>query len=307
VDRNGQFEGKDAMPKISCAEFDALMADGLDGLLSASAQQRFELHRQQCPTCGPLFREADAGLKWLKSLEEVEPPANLVHNILAATTMQTSAVAQTIAKPTWKQRLSGILADIIAPARALVRQPRMAMTSGMAVFSLTLSMNLAGIKASDLRHLDLRPSAIKETATMKYYETTSRVVKYYENIRLVYEVESRLQELKRATTSEEDNRPPAERKKTDNQKPDGERKQNYYSMERQNMLLANWGTNELTTGTNLLSFVARNATDNRNHFQIDDDFFTAELSRGLKPGKESGNAQNVRPGFGSKSSRSLIA
>jgi hypothetical protein len=307
VDRNGQFESKDAIPKLSCVEFDALLADALDGLLTPSAQQRFDLHRQQCPTCGPLFREAESGFKWLKSLEEVEPPANLVHNILAATTMRTSAVTQAVAKPTWKQRLSGIFADIIAPARALVRQPRMAMTSGMAVFSLTLSMNFAGIKVSDLRHLDLRPSAIKETATMKYYETTSRVVKYYENIRLVYEVESRLQELKRATTSEEDNRPPAERKKTDNQKPDVERKQNYYSMERQNMLLANWSTNELKTGSNLLSFVAANAAGNRNHFHVHDDFFTAELSRGLKPGKESGDTQHVRPGFGSKSSRSLIA
>jgi hypothetical protein len=133
------------------------------------------------------------------------------------------------------------------------------------------------------------------------------VVKYYENIRLVYEVESRLQELKRATTSEEDNRPPAERKKTDNQKPDNERKQNYYSMERQNMLLANWSTTELKTGSNLLSFVAANATGNRNHFQVHDEFFTAELSSGLKPGKESGKAQNVCSGFGSKSSRSLNA
>ena len=306
MDRNGQFESNDTMPKLSCAEFDAFLADGLDGLLTASTRQRFELHRQECPTCGPLFREAEAGLKWLKSLDEVEPPANLVHNILAATTMRTSAAPEKVATPTWKQRLSGIFADITAPARALVRQPRMAMTSGMAVFSLTLSMNLAGIKVSDLRHLDLRPSAIKESATMKYYETTSRIVKYYENIRLVYEVESRLQELKRATTSEEDNRPPAERKKTDNQKPDNERKQNYYSMERQNMLLANWSTNELKTGSNLLSFAA-NAAGNRNPIQIDDDFFTAELSRGLKPGKESGNAQDVNAGFGSKSSRSLIA
>jgi hypothetical protein len=304
---NSQFDAKNSAPELTCSEFEALLTDALDGTLSAASQRRFDLHSQQCGTCSPLFSEAAAGMNWLKSLGEVEPPANLVHNVLAATTMRTSAVAQTVAKPTWKQRLSGILADITAPVRALVRQPRMAMTSGMAVFSLTLSMNLAGIKVSDLRHVDLRPSAIKESATMKYYETTSRLVKYYENIRLVYEVESRLQELKRATTSEEDNRPPAERKKTDNQKPDNERKQNYYSMERQNMLLANWSTNELKTGSNLLSFVAANGTGNRNHFQIEDEFFTAELSRGLKPGKESGNAQNVCSEFGSKSSRSLIA
>ena len=57
----------------------------------------------------------------------------------------------------------------------------------MAFFSLSISLSLAGVKVSDVRHVDLRPSAIKRT----YYETSGRVVKYYENIRFVYEIESR--------------------------------------------------------------------------------------------------------------------
>jgi hypothetical protein len=44
-----------------------------------------------------------------------------------------------------------------------------------------------------------------------YYTTTARVVKYYENIRLVYEIESRVQELKKATTPAEST--PKEREK----------------------------------------------------------------------------------------------
>ena len=309
MDQNGQFETKNSTSGLSCVEFDALLADALDGLVSASSQRRFELHREQCPACASLFREAAAGLNWLNALEEIEPPANLVHNILADTTMRTGAVAAAAPKLPWKQRLSGILADIVAPARALVRQPRVAMTAAMAVFSLTLSMNFAGIKLSDLRHIDLRPSAIKESATMKYYETTSRVVKYYENIRLVYEVESRLQELKRATSSDEQERPPVERKKTDNQKPDREKKQNYYSMERQHMLLANWSTNELQTGSNLVCFAtAKGLAGICKNTYISDDFDTAELSRGLKAGKESSDAARERNGgLGRESGRSLLA
>ena len=34
-----------------------------------------------------MFTEAEQGMRWLQTLEEVEPPKNLVHNILAATTM----------------------------------------------------------------------------------------------------------------------------------------------------------------------------------------------------------------------------
>ncbi len=41
--------------------------------------------------------------------------------------------------------------------------------------------------------MSLRPAAIRHT----YYNTQARVVRYYENIRFVYEVESRVRELKR--------------------------------------------------------------------------------------------------------------
>jgi len=91
VENQNQFERKQSPSGLSCAEFDSMLTDALDGLITPAAQRRFDAHRQQCPTCGPLFREAEAGMAWLHTLEEVEPPANLVHNILAATTVQTSA------------------------------------------------------------------------------------------------------------------------------------------------------------------------------------------------------------------------
>ena len=85
------------------------------------------------------------------------------------------------------------------PIVAMARQPRFAMSFGMVFFSFSMSLSLAGVKFSDLRHVDLRPSAIKRT----YYETTGQVVKYYENIRFVYEIESRVREFKRVTAPAE--------------------------------------------------------------------------------------------------------
>ena len=111
------------------------------------------------------------------------------------------------------------------------------MSFGMAFFSLSISLSLAGVKLSDVRHADLRPSAIKRT----YYETSGRVVKYYENIRFVYEIESRVREFKRATTPAE----PAPQKKDNRQKndntsgqPDEKQQRNYSQGERQVMLAA---------------------------------------------------------------------
>ena len=91
-------------------------------------------------------------------------------------------------------RLRDFGMSIFSPIIAVARQPRFAMSFGMAFFTLSVSLSLAGVKLSDLRHVDLRPSAIRRT----YYETSGRVVKYYENIRFVYEIESRVREFKQA-------------------------------------------------------------------------------------------------------------
>jgi hypothetical protein len=122
-----------------------------------------------------------------------------MQNILVATTgLDTYRLHQpsgAIAKPTLIDRMRDWANMLVSPVWAVARQPRFAMSFGMAFFSLSISLNLAGVKLSDVRHLDLRPSAIRRS----YYETSGKVVKYYENIRFVYEIESRVREFKRVT------------------------------------------------------------------------------------------------------------
>lgn len=186
---------------MQCAEFDALLNEALDATLTGPRLQSFQAHARACAVCGPLFAEADAGRRWLKSLVEVEPPANLVHNILLATTGYESepVAVRPKEKASWMDAVTARLRPIFAPVLAMSRQPRFAMSFGMAFFSLSISLSLAGVKVNDVRRVDLRPSAIKRA----YYEATGRAVKYYENIRFVYEIESRVRELKRVTAPAE--------------------------------------------------------------------------------------------------------
>jgi hypothetical protein len=144
-----------------------------------------------------MLRDAEAGRSWLKSLEEVEPPAHLVNNILLATS--GVAVGKATARATWGERIGRWIDTILSPVVAVARQPRFAMSFGMAFFTLSVTLSIAGVRLSDIRHIDLRPSAVRRT----YYETQGRVVKYYENIRFVYEIESRVRQLKQAAPSEE--------------------------------------------------------------------------------------------------------
>jgi hypothetical protein len=210
---------------MQCGEFDALLNDALDGTLTGPRLESFQAHARVCAVCGPLLAEADAGQRWLKTLAEVEPPANLVHNILVATTgyesKHTAAGAQSQSSSSWADKFTHWLRPVFAPVVSVSRQPRFAMSFGMAFFSLSISLSLAGVKVSDVRHVDLRPSSIKRT----YYETSGRVVKYYENIRLVYELESRMRELKRVTAPAETS-PKEQKKEQKNNNTSGEPEQN---------------------------------------------------------------------------------
>jgi hypothetical protein len=184
--------------RMQCSEFDALLSQAIDGTLSGERLAAFEAHGRECDVCGPLLHEAEAGHNWLTLLEEVEPPAELVTNILVRTTgIDTARLnAQGKAVTTgWMDRVGRWIDTMFSPVVAVARQPRFAMSFGMAFFTLSVTMSLAGVKLSDLRHVDLRPSAIRRT----YYETSGRVVKYYENIRFVYEIESRVRQFKEAT------------------------------------------------------------------------------------------------------------
>ncbi|HKN37156.1 MAG TPA: zf-HC2 domain-containing protein [Terriglobales bacterium] len=192
-------ETKDGM---QCAEFDALLTEALDGTLGGERLERFQAHAQACSVCGPLFAEIDAGRRLLKSITEAEPPAHLVHNILAATSgFDTARMHAPLAQPqvSWLDRVRAWMAPTLTPVLAVIRQPRFAMSFGMAFFSVSMVLNLAGVKFSDLRHVDLHPSAI----VRGYHMTSGKVVKYYENIRFVYQIESKVREIKRATTPAE--------------------------------------------------------------------------------------------------------
>ena len=200
---------------MQCSEFDALLSQAIDGTLSGERLTAFEAHGRECKLCGPLMQEAEAGRNWLKALEEVEPPLELVNNILLATTGVRRA-RNGAADETWLGRVKAWAEVIVSPIVAVARQPRFAMSFGMAFFTLSVSLSLAGVKVSDISRVDLRPSAIRRT----YYATSGRVVKYYENIRFVYEIESRVEQFKRATA------PPEQPREQPNNKQRKENKDN---------------------------------------------------------------------------------
>jgi hypothetical protein len=118
---------------------------------------------------------------------------------------------------------------------ALVRQPRFAMSFGMIFFSFSMVLSLAGVKPADLARIDLRPAAVRHA----YNDAQIKVVKYYDNIRFVYEIESKVRELKRATTPAEPGpQPQKENRKNDTSGQPNQRQDRNYSQEQGQSALA---------------------------------------------------------------------
>jgi hypothetical protein len=174
--------------RMQCAEFDALLTEAIDGGLSGDSRVRFEQHGSSCESCATLWAEVRSGVQWLDELEDVAPPQMLVHNILAATSAAVQA-APAMPRLSPGQRLRQRLHGFFAP----VLTPRFGMSMGMAFFSITLLLNMAQIKIRDLT-----PHNLSHT----FYSSQNRFMKYYENMRLVYEIESRVRDLR---NSDEEN------------------------------------------------------------------------------------------------------
>jgi hypothetical protein len=219
-----KFDGEVEMQH---SEFEALLAEAIDGMLVAATRTRFDAHRAACADCQFAFAEAETGKQLLRELADAEPPRMLVHNILARTTGAAAAEAAAVAKRQGlAERLRGWVAQNVARhvspiVRPLV-QPRFAMSAAMAFFSISIMLDLAGVNVGNIKNVrlsDLRPSTISNRAVSTLAETQGRIVKYYESMRLVYEIESRVRELRNATEQQPAEPQKAPEKRNQNQDP----------------------------------------------------------------------------------------
>jgi hypothetical protein len=70
------------------------------------------------------------------------------------------------------------------------------MTAAMAFFSIALTLNLAGVRLSNMRLADLRPRVVRSYMERQLTMASVPIVRYYDHLRFVYEVEARVRELR---------------------------------------------------------------------------------------------------------------
>jgi hypothetical protein len=185
----------------ACGAWETLLADALDGLLKPEDEAQFMAHKAVCPACAALYEEARKGREWLEFLSpEPDVPEGMLERILARTgpghptsvpmpAMAGSRTVPAFVPPVWQQP------GFFARTRRAV-QPSLLMTAAMAFFSIALTLNLTGVRLSTLRLADLRPVAMRSYMERQLNMASVPIVRYYDHLRFVYEVESRVRQLR---------------------------------------------------------------------------------------------------------------
>jgi len=188
-----------------CGQWETLLPDALDGLLSSGDEAIFNAHMVVCPACTELYEESRRGREWLGFLAtEPDVPAGLLDKILAQTGPGQVAgyglvpgSGNVLPMPQPWQR-PGFMGQVRRFA-----EPRLLMTAAMAFFSIALTLNLTNVRLSSLRLSDLRPASIRSFMERRITMASTPIIRYYDHLRFVYEVESRMRELRRTTESED--------------------------------------------------------------------------------------------------------
>ena len=192
----------------ACGHWETLLADALDGLLKPEDEAVFTAHMAICPACTALFEDARRGREWLEFLSaEPEVPAGLLDKILAQTgpgqvegfgLVAGGGNALPMAPrsiPAWQR--PGVVGHVRRFA-----EPRLLMTAAMAFFSISVTLALTNVRLSNLRLADLRPTAVRSFMERRLTMASTPIIRYYDHLRFVYEVESQMRELRRATLGE---------------------------------------------------------------------------------------------------------
>ena len=189
----------------TCDQIEARLSDYLDGLLDAEEARELNQHVNSCESCSLLFATVSRTLGGLYSLEVVEPPPGLVYAILNQT------LGPRATQKGWRSIFGwfGGFASLrfVYSAAALVAT----------VIILVLS-SLHKPKLSDFT-----PVNIYRSANSQAHLAYARSTKFISDLRVVYEIQSRLSKPSELPTEPETTIPESTPGKnpgsTDNTKP----------------------------------------------------------------------------------------
>jgi len=176
----------------TCINSEERLAEYLEGQLEAAERAQMEAHLSECAAC----RALAAQVRWLSGrLPHLEPevvPSGLVFRILEA----TSGSVRRKPEISWKTVLTGMLS------------PRFALGLGSVAATLFILFQALGINPKKITAEDFNPVNLYRAADQQAHLTYARGVRFVNDLRVVYEIRSRLQEASVTPTPAPEQQPP---------------------------------------------------------------------------------------------------
>lgn len=182
---------------MNCADVEILLAEYVDGILHGEPKSALETHLAGCPACAALARDAAGAVSFMERASDVDAPPELVNRILFEISHGPS---RTAVKPPLVRRLFG---KWLEP----VLQPRFAMGMAMTVLSFGMMFQFTNVR--QLTTADLDPVRVWTAAEDRVTRWWDRGVKYYQSVRLVFEIQTRLKEWSEEQPGPEQSKSPA--------------------------------------------------------------------------------------------------
>jgi len=162
----------------TCAQIEERLSEHLDGLLTPEERREFEEHVAGCARCAPLVAQVGALVGQMHALEPLEEPPRLVSEILDRT-LGPRAQPQT----GWAKWLGWMRP---------VSRPRFAMGAVTVLASFLIVFSAVGLSPAKMTAADLNPVNVFHNANRRAHLVYSRGVKFVNDLRVVYEIQTRL-------------------------------------------------------------------------------------------------------------------
>jgi len=202
---------------LTCQQAEPLLAEYIEGALAAFERRGVDGHLSGCASCRASVEDMRLAFQVSRAAEMPEVPAGLVARILE----QTSGVPETKLAPSWRTRMLERVGPYFRPFLEPFLEPRLVMGLAMTIVSFSLVLNMLGFDLRRVEMADLKPSNLYWSVNRQMHLTGARVSKAYQDLRVVYEIQTQLQALRGDAPPEEPAAKPgnAEPKKEDGKQP----------------------------------------------------------------------------------------
>jgi Putative zinc-finger len=161
----------------NCAITEERLTDYLDGVLTPEEAAAFSAHTASCAACARMLSEVSHLLNQVQLVEPLDPPAHLAAKILDST------LGPRTQTPDWRRWFDWV---------SVIWQPRFGMGAATVAASIAIVFHAFAPAGGKVTFADLNPVSIVHSANRQAHLTYAHGVKFVNDLRVVYVIQSRL-------------------------------------------------------------------------------------------------------------------